>query len=133
MTIILPDPEPEQPVNLAELRIQRRLTTSFIKTAPVVLVLIPRERVKKPSGGFGWEDLPARVPQLMRLIEPGAIPRPILTVDGVQREVEFELLGEYDALIGKYDTFELDGFHWEIIGLGHSNGWEQRALVAKVG
>jgi hypothetical protein len=70
----------------------------------------------------------------MRLIEPGTIPSPIVTLDGVQREVEFELLGEWDAVIGVYDVFELDDdSRWEVVGLAHFNGWEQRALVSKIG
>lgn len=119
-------------VNL-ELDTQRELTTAFILTQPVEITLVPREKIQKPAGGFAWADAPPRPPQVMRLIEPGNIPRPTVTVDGVQREVEFELLGEWDATIGRFDTFDLDGKHWEVVEVAHFNGWEQRALVSRLG
>lgn len=116
-----------------ELEVQRKITHSFILTAPVVVVLVPRSRVKQPAGGVVLQAGTARPAQTMRLIEPSSVPAPVVTLDGVQRIVEFELLGEYDSTIGVYDTFELDGKHWEVVGLGFFNGWEQRALVSRIG
>lgn len=130
MTVIIPDPEEGLS---QELVIQRQLTVAFILTQPVEITLVPREKVKKPAGGFGWADQAPRPPQTMRLIEPGTIPRPVVTVDGIQREVEFELLGEWNATIGRFDTFSHDGARWEVVEVAHFNGWEQRALVSKVG
>lgn len=121
-----------------ELSTQRRLTKAFIDTQPVSLALVPRNRVKTPAGGYKFEDQPARAPQVLRLIEPGAyggpLPRPEITLDGVQRTVEFELLGEHDAVIGLYDTFQHPiGIRWEVVNLSFFNGWEQRALVSRIG
>lgn len=139
MTIIVPDPisgdgsvilpDPAGP----ELAVQRKLTRAFIARQPVTVTLVPRTKVKKPSGGFGWEDGTPRDPQVMTLIEPGSIPLPIVTVDGVQRETDFELLGEADAVIETNDRFTLDGFTYDVTRIGHANGWEQRALVSKLG
>lgn len=127
--IILPDP-PAQP---RELTIQRRLTTAFIATMPVELVLTSRARVRKPGGGFVWEEGAPRQAQTLRLIEPGSWPREITTADGVSRTVEYELLGEWDAVIGLNDVFSYDGADWEVAELMGFNGWERRAWVVRHG
>lgn len=121
-----------------ELRAQRKLTTAFIKTQPVVLTLHPRERVKQPAGGFTWTTDPEgpRDPQTMRLNEPTlgvGNTRPTITQDGIERVVEFILLGAWDAEIGVYDVFDHGGGRWEVVQLVHDNGYERRAIVARHG
>lgn len=114
----------------------RSLTTAFIWQRPVTLVLTPRKRVKRPAGGFGWESLPPRGPQVMTLIEQGTVggqPKPNFTVDGIVRVVEFELLGEWDAQIARDDVFTYQGRDWEVIDLFIDNGYETRALVSARG
>lgn len=118
---------------MSELAIQRRLTTAFISTQPVSITLVPRDKVKQPAGGFRWVEQDPRTPQVMRIIEPSEIPLPVVTVDGVQREVVMQLLGEWDATIGQFDIFTHGGHSWEVVRIAHFNGWEQRALVAKHG
>lgn len=119
---------------MAELDIQKRLTHAFILTQPVTLALVPRAKLKQPGGGFAWQDLPPRAPQVMRLIEPSnSGPKPTVTTNGVEREVEFILLGEWDATIGLFDTFTHAGYDWEVVQLYHHNGWETRAAVARHG
>ncbi len=115
-----------------ELRVQKRLTTAFINTQPISVALTPRQKVRTPTGGAKLEELAPRDPQTMRLVEP---PKPQLEIalDGIQREVEFLLLGEYDAELGVYDTFSHDGHDWEVVQLYHFNGWERRAAVARLG
>lgn len=60
-------------------------------------------------------------------------PRPVRTVDGVERVVEFELLGEHDALLATHDVFTHQDKEWEIIGVFYENGYERRALVSARG
>ena len=117
-----------------ELTVQRKLTTAFIATQPVVVTLIPRVKQQMPAGGHTWVDGSARPAQTMRLIEPSnSAPTPTVTADGIEREVTFFLLGEHDAVIGQYDTFTHAGLKWEVIQLAHHNGWETRASVARYG
>lgn len=116
-----------------ELNVQRRMTTAFIRTQPVEIVLKPRELREQPSGGTKWADLEPRPSQTLRLVEPSNPARPIRTADGIEREVEFMLLGEHTADIGVYDVFEHAGGRWEVIFLYHFNGWERRAEVARHG
>jgi hypothetical protein len=118
-------------MNLAELGVQRKLTHAFIQTQPVELTLIPRERVKQPAGGWAYVDGAPRAPQTMRLVEPSSWPRPTATADGIERTVDFILLGDWDAELGLFDHFAHDGATWEVVDLLHFNGWERRALVAR--
>jgi len=114
-------------------RVNRRLTRAFIAQAPVEVTLIPRTKVPRAAGGFSWEDGEPRPPQTVKLNEPGNVPLPTVTIDGVQREAEFEMIGYHDATFGRFDRFEHAGARWEVLEVAHFNGWEQRALVAKIG
>lgn len=119
-----------------EMDTQRRLTKAFIDTMPVTLTLTPRIQVKTPAGGTKWQEGDPRDPQVLRLIEQATVggdPHPIVTVDGVERKVEFELLGEYTSLIARGDVFLHSGKEWEVIDLWIDNGWEKRALVSARG
>lgn len=122
---------------MPEVDIQRTLTRAFINTMPVTITLVPRVKVQKPAGGFTWQEQAARDPQVMRLIEPstvnGIAPNPIVTGDGVERRIEFTLLGAHDAIIGLYDVFEHAGHEWEVVQVAHPLPWEQRASVARRG
>lgn len=113
-----------------ELDTQRRLTKAFINTMPVSLVLTPRTKQSTPAGGFKWQDGAAREAQTLRLIEPSSDPTPTVTLDGVVRVVNYELLGEYNALMDRYDTFSYAGKEWEIVEMFIDNGWEKRAMVS---
>lgn len=117
-----------------ELTVQRKLTHAFILTQPVQITLTPRSKVKMPAGGFVWQSQAPRAIQTMRLIEPSnSGPKPTVTADGIEREVDFILLGEHDATIGLFDIFSHAGYDWEIVQLYHHNGWETRASVARYG
>jgi hypothetical protein len=114
---------------MIDLAVNRRLTKAFIDHYPVTLTLVPRAKVKKPAGGWAWEEQAPRDPQVVTLIEPGAIPRPTLTVDGVERMVDFELLAEHTAQVARGDIFVHQGREWEVTEIAYDNGWEIRALV----
>lgn len=119
-----------------DLATNRMLTKAFIDFLPVELTLIPRAKVKKPAGGFAWEDQAPRDPQTFTLIESGTVgglPRPTVTADGVERVVEFELLGEWNAEVARFDVFTHQGKEWEVVDLFFDNQYERRALVSARG
>lgn len=118
---------------MSELDIQRRLTRAFINTQPVMITLTPRTRTKTSTGGVLMTDGVPRGPQKLRLVEPGDSGGrlPIRAADGLEREVEYILLGEHTAEIGKYDIFTYAGSRWEVAALMHDNGWEKRGLVVR--
>lgn len=139
VVVTTPAPEDDSPVSIGSginLPLNRKLTKAFIAFNPVTVVLTPRARVKKPAGGFGWQEGTARDPQVMTVIEQTGLsgqPKPLRTVDGVERVVEFELLGAYGATIARDDVFSYQGKDWEVIDLYHDNGYEVRALVSARG
>lgn len=112
------------------LPLHRRLTQSFIAANPVTLVLTPRTKEKKPAGGWAWVDGTPRDPQVLTLIEQTVNPRPQVTADGVDREVEFVLLGEWDALMDTGDVFTHQGRDWEVVEMFYDNGYEKRGMVS---
>lgn len=132
MEIIVPNPVLAPPT----LGANRRLTKAFIDANPVTLTLIPRTRQKKAAGGWAWVEQTPRDPQVMTLIEQTGLsgePRPQVTMDGVEREVEFQLLGEWDSVIARGDVFTHSGKDWEVIDLYIDNGYETRAMVSARG
>lgn len=114
------------------LALNRKLTKAFIDANPVTLILTPRTRAKKPAGGWAWEEGTPRDAQVMTLIEQTGLsgqPKPVVTVDGVERRVEFELLSEWDAALTAGDVYTYQGKEWEVVELWIDNGYEKRAMV----
>lgn len=138
MTITIPNP-PDRPgdgylEHSLEMDLQRRITAEFISTQPVMVTLTPRLKVKTATGGYAWAKQEDRPVQRMRLVESSGVPAELRSSDGQMRQLEFMLLGEWDAVIGQYDIFEFEpGQWWEVADLYHFNGWERRASVIRYG
>lgn len=121
---------------LQNLPLQRRLTKAFIDQNPTTIVLVPRLRVKKPAGGWAWEEQAPRPPQVLTLIEQTGLsgqPTPSITVDGVERRVDFQIVAEWDAAIAVDDVFAHQGRDWHVVALWYDNEYEKRALVVARG
>lgn len=118
---------------MLDLATNRRLTKAFIDFNPVTITLIPRAKVKKPAGGFAWEEQAPREPQVVTITEPATLPRPQVTVDGIDREVDFILIAEHSAQVARSDVFIHQGRDWEVVDLFIDNGYEIRALVSARG
>jgi hypothetical protein len=118
-----------------ELRIQRRLTASFIKRSPVTITLIPRESVKTPTGGIAKTTGSPRNPQVFTLVEPSnsGYQQANVVIEGSQTTFDYQLIGHHDAIIGKDDVFTHDGREYKIETLMHDNGYEKRAMVLRHG
>lgn len=134
MSIIIP----ELPVTLSplDLAANRKLTKAFIDVKPISIALTPRTKVKKPAGGWAWDEGAPKAPQVLTIIEQTGLsgqPKPTVTADGVERVVEFILLGEWNASMARGDVFEHQGKDWEVVDLYFDNGYEQRALVSARG
>lgn len=119
----------------AEIRANLKLTRAMISTAPVTLTLIPYRRQDDDAGGWSYVNLPERAPQTVKLIESTLIGQtePQTTIDGIEREVTFELLGMPDLEIALFDRFFLDTIEYEVTQLSPDNGWEKRASVVTRG
>lgn len=122
--------------NPTELRVQRRNTAAFIAVDPETIVLTPREKTRTTTGGTVWTELPPREPQVFKIIprsQTGAVSIDNRVGGGTMQEIEFTLLGNWDAQIGPHDIFRHDGAQWEVFEVDPSNGYEQRAQVVRFG
>lgn len=120
-----------------ELQANKEMTHWFIQSDPTVVSLVPRERVKQPSGGFKWAEMPPRAPQSVKMIPQGGSLGGIVTAeDGVNRRYDFVMLGEWNAIIKLNDIFrdpiQADVF-WEVTGMEPFNGYEVKARVSAYG
>lgn len=119
-----------------ELRLQRKNTKAFIDANPITLALIPRA-TSNTGTGQQMVDGTQRPEQTFRLIDQtrtsGPEPGTVLASDGQQRKAQYQLLGEYDAIIGLYDYWVDGGTRFEIANLIHHNDYEVRAQVIRYG
>lgn len=134
MPIIVPDPPSNQITVQRELELayHRRTTDYFIAWNPIEIVLIPKVRVKSPSGSKEIDGTPKGL-QRFRLIPQSETTPPVIIEDGVERVIDFVLLGSWNAdmTIGDHwrDTL---GFYHEILDVT-TNGYEVKGMVQKHG
>ena len=121
-------------VGTLELDTQRAITVAYIATQPAVVTLIPRAKVNTANGVSFTAGTP-RAPQTVRMNEPGDSGRrtPIGTNDGIQRDVDYVLLGEYDAVVANNDVLVYRGQEYVVIQVMTPNDYEVRAMVVRHG
>lgn len=136
MTIILPRPPTSEPQGQIPLEMQllRDQTEWFIQANPFDLILIPINRVKQPGGGVAKVNQPPRAVQRLRLISMSYSQKPVITDDGIEREIDLTLLGAWDSEIDIGDHWR-DGedLWYEVVEMVPYNGYEVRALIVKNG
>jgi hypothetical protein len=119
-----------------EIAVKRRNTNAFIGANRLSVVLIPRVPVQTGSG-TRWADQTPRSPQVVRLIDQssagGPNPGTVAGADGKQRKVEFQMIGNWDAVFGLYDYWMDAGTRLEVAELLPYNGYERRAQVVRYG
>jgi hypothetical protein len=124
--------EPPPTFEIAE---QRLITHLFLLAYGRPVTLLPRVRISDGAGGYIYQLQSPRATQTMKLIEFNSQagqgqPTPALT--GIQRNIQYMLLGEWDAKIGIDDEFTLDNCSWVVKEHMPYNHWERRAIVNKV-
>ena len=102
-------------MNPVELEVNRRATLAFIAADVVRLSLREMKKVPNGSGGFKYDEQPAREPQSFRLIPQQDVMPTIQTLDGVQVTPTFVLMGEFNADIRRWDVFELNGHKYQVV------------------
>ena len=115
-----------------ELRTQRKNTTAFIAADPLTLRLTPRASARTPSGAYAAQGRPERPLQTFKLImqSPAGSSIEQRTEDGTERQVDYILLGEWDAEVEPGDYWDDDlGQRWEVKAIVPRNGYETRAVV----
>lgn len=115
-----------------ELRINRVNTLAFIAADPLSLTLQVRSAVRTPSGAYSRERQSERPAQQFKLImqSPAGGSIEQRTEDGTERQVDYILLGAWDAEIEVGDYWD-DGFgqRWEVRAIVPRNGYETRAVI----
>lgn len=118
--------------NAGTLTAQRKVTAAFIADDPTVVVLVPRVRATTASGGFTDTPGTPRDPQIVKLSELNFGTPPLVTIAGVERVVDYHLIGPWDMEIAVDDYWTDEaGTRYEVVGF--TEGWSYmiKALVSR--
>jgi hypothetical protein len=111
-----PGPSPEVPTEQdEELEINRANTRAFIEADPVVLTLTPNALQKTAGGGKRMQPGAPRTPQQFRLIPQSDVQTSVQTPDGIQVTPTFVLMGDWLAVMDRWDTFDLNGHSYQVV------------------
>jgi hypothetical protein len=108
------------------------MTLALIKDDPTAAALIPRIRVETPSGGFLYTDAAPRPLQTFKLSLLGYDQRPTVTIAGVERAIDYHLIGPHDMQI-EVDDYWVDakGTKYEVVGFSEGWEWMVKAFVIR--
>ena len=114
------------------LDLQRAATESFIADDPTTAQLIPVTRVQQPNGGFKEQDQTPRPAQTFKLVLLAFDQRPTITTAGVERVIDYHIVGLYDMSIAVGDYWVDDeGTRYDVVGLTEGFGYETKAYVSR--
>jgi hypothetical protein len=117
---------------MSYLETQRALTLKYIEYDPTTIALIPYVDTPSATGGFIRTEGEPRSPQTFKRIAQGGNPRPTVTIAGVERIVDYVLLGVWDCEIEIGDHWTDDkGTIYEIILIQAGHGYEKKAFVER--
>lgn len=109
--------------NLVALNAQRMVTAAFIADDPTTAALIPVTKIKKTNGGFEEQSQTPRDSQTFKLVLLAFDQRPTITVAGVERVIDYHLVGPHDMAIAVGDYWlDTEETRYEVAGI--SEGWE---------
>jgi hypothetical protein len=109
---------------------QRRMTAALIADDPTSAALTPTTRVQKPNGGYTDMDSTPRKEQTFKLSLLAYDQRPTVTVNGVERLMDYHLIGPADMAIAVGDWWIADaGTKYEVAGLTEGWGYMTKAVV----
>lgn len=107
----------------AHLDMQRRMTAFLIADDPTTASLIPVTRATLANGGYADVDGSPRPPQTFKMSLLAYDQRPTITVAGVERVLDFHLIGPHDMAIAVGDHWTApDGTKYEVAAL--TEGWD---------
>jgi hypothetical protein len=118
--------------NAAVLTAQRQATIDFINYDPTPVQLIPNARTTTPSGGFSEASGTPRSAQVVKLILLAYDERPSVTLAGVERIIDYHLLGRWDMEIETGDYWiDSEGTRWDVVGFSEGWDYETKAFVSR--
>lgn len=105
------------------LAMQRKMTAALIADDPTEVVLVPRVRVNTSTGGWQYVLGTPRVSQTVKMVLLSSDQRPTITVAGVERLIDYHLVGPWNMAIAVGDLWESeDDTWWEVTGF--TEGWD---------
>jgi hypothetical protein len=114
------------------LELQRAATASFIADDPTTAQLIPVTRVVQPTGGFIETNGTPRAPQTFKLVLLAFDQRPTVTVAGVERVIDYHIVGPHDMTIAVGDYWvDGQGTRYDVVGLTEGFDYETKAFVSR--
>lgn len=119
--------------NPGVLSAQRKVTAAFIADDPTTAALTPTTRAKTPSGGYTDTVGTPRAIQTFKLSLLAFDQRPTITVAGVERLVDYHLIGPHDMAIAVGDFWtDVEGTRYEVVGFSEGWEYETKAFVSRV-
>jgi hypothetical protein len=123
--------DPSQ-VNAYMLEAQRRMTAALIADDPTDVELIPRVRVSTPTGGWTYQAQTPRSLQTVKMSLLNYDQRPTTTVAGVERVIDYHLIGPWNMSIAVGDLWDAsDGTTWEVLGFSEGWGYMTKAFIGR--
>jgi len=114
------------------LDLQRAATASFIADDPTTAQLIPVARVYQSNGGFKEQDGTPRAAQTFKLSLLAYDQRPTITIAGVERVIDYHIIGPHDMAIAVGDYWiDEAGTRFDVVGLIEGFGYETKAYVSR--
>lgn len=116
-----------------ELVILRANTTAFINADYKDIILNRVTRADNGAGGFTEAEAPIAA-QRMRLIPQQGNMSPLReTLDGEAVQPDYVLLGEWNADIQRWDTFEDAGRRYQVLFVHEKSSYERKGEVKYLG
>jgi len=102
-------------MNPMELQINRRATLAFIAADPLHLQLTPITMIKTNTGGLREQVGAPKTEEVFRLLPQSDVQASIQTPDGIQLTPTLVLMGVFDSLMERWDTFTVNGTKYQIV------------------
>lgn len=118
--------------NSVTIQALRQQTAAFIADDPTTAQLIPVTRVTQPNGGFNEQAGTPRASQTFKLSLLAYDQRPTVTVAGVERVIDYHVIGPHDMAIAPGDYWiDGEGTRYDVVGLTEGWGYETKAFVSR--
>jgi hypothetical protein len=117
---------------MSERDAQIELTSAFIAADPTEVVLVPTVETITASGTKLRTVGTPRDPQTFKLIPMTFDQRPTVTADGVERIIDYTLMGMPDAVAELWDTWSTDtGDYYLVVAITDGHGYEKKLLLER--
>jgi hypothetical protein len=114
---------------LFELEMLQRTTKSWLESDGETITLSRVTSIADGAGGFGRDTPTARSPQPVVLESSNRQLPQRRTVDGIEVQPEYTMVGMWDADINRGDWFYKDGIKYEVVFVDDDKSYQTTAEV----